>query len=64
MSYLFPFQATDIMASKPITVEADKEIRVAITLMIKNNISGLPVVKNSKLVGIITKSDIVSVLAS
>ncbi len=64
MSYLFPFHATDIMSSKPIIVDADKEIRVAITLMIKHNISGLPVVKNSKLVGIITKSDIVGVLAS
>ncbi|RMW36329.1 MAG: CBS domain-containing protein [Nitrosopumilus sp.] len=64
MSYLFPFHATDIMASKPITVGADKEIRVAITLMIKHDISGLPVVKNSKLVGIITKSDIVGVLAN
>jgi len=31
--------------------------------MINNNISGLPVVKKSKLVGIITKSDIVNVLA-
>ncbi len=64
MSYLFPFQATDIMASKPIIVEAEKEIRVAITLMIKHDISGLPVVKNSRLVGIVTKSDIVGVLAS
>ena len=64
LSSLFPFHATDIMATKPITVDADKEIRVAITLMIKHDISGLPVVKNSKLVGIITKSDIVGVLAS
>lgn len=64
MSYLFPFHATDIMTSKPITVGVDKEIRAAITLMIKHDISGLPVVKNSKLVGIITKSDIVNVLAS
>ena len=64
MSYLFPFHATDIMSPKPITIEAKKEIKAAITLMIKHNISGLPVVKNSKLVRIITKSDIVSVLAS
>ena len=64
LSSLFPFHATDIMATNPITVDADKEIRVAITLMIKHDISGLPVVKNSKLVGIITKSDIVGVLAS
>lgn len=64
MSYLFPFHATDIMTIKPITINDDKEVKDAITLMIKHNISGLPVVKNSKLVGIITKSDIVSVLAS
>ncbi|KAF6244618.1 CBS domain-containing protein [Nitrosopumilus sp. b2] len=64
MSYLFPFHATDIMTTNPVTVDAGEEIRTTITLMIKHNISGLPVVKNSKLVGIITKSDIVRVLAN
>lgn len=64
MSYLFPFHATDIMTSNPITIEADKDIKYAITKMIKHDISGLPVVKNKKLVGIITKSDIVSALAN
>ncbi|MEX0861359.1 CBS domain-containing protein [Nitrosopumilus sp.] len=64
MSYLFPFHATDIMATKPVTVERDDDVKVAITRMIKYDISGLPVVKNSKLVGIITKSDIVNTLAS
>ena len=63
MSYLFPFHATDIMAINPITVESDKDAKFAITKMIKHNISGLPVVKNKKLVGIITKSDIVSTLS-
>ncbi|MGY5143924.1 MAG: CBS domain-containing protein [Candidatus Nitrosopumilus sp. bin_32a] len=64
MSYLFPFHATDIMSTNPITVEDDEDIKLAITKMIKYNISGLPVVKNSKLVGIITKSDIVNTLAN
>ena len=64
MSYLFPFHATDIMATDPITIESDKDVKLAITRMIKYNISGLPVVKNSKLVGIITKSDIVKTLAN
>jgi len=62
MSYLFPFHATDIMTPNPVTVESDKDIQYAITLMIKYNISGIPVVKKSKLCGIITKSDIVQVL--
>jgi len=52
------------MATKPITIEADKDVKSAITRMIKYNISGLPVVKNKKLVGIITKSDIVNTLAN
>ncbi len=64
MSYLFPFHATDIMATNPITIEADKDVKLAVTKMIKYNISGLPVVKNGKLVGIITKSDVVSTLAN
>ena len=64
MSYLFPFHATDIMSSNPITIDADEGVKKAITLMIKHNISGLPVVKKSRLVGIITKSDIVRVLAA
>ena len=62
MSYLFPFHSTDIMTSNPITVEEDEDVKKAIMLMIKHNISGLPVVKKSKLVGIITKSDIVTAL--
>ena len=62
MSYLFPFHATDIMTSDLITVESDKDVKKAITLMIKHNVGGLPVVKNSKLVGIVTKSDIVNSL--
>ena len=63
MSYLFPFHAIDIMTTKPITIKMDDDIKNAITRMIKNDISGLPVVKKSKLVGIITKSDIVAELA-
>lgn len=63
MSYLFPFHAADIMSSNPITVEMNENVDLAITLMIKYDISGLPVINKSKLVGIVTKSDIVAVLA-
>ena len=47
-----------------ITINKDNEVRVAITKMIKYNISGLPVLNNSRLVGMITKSDIVNTLAN
>jgi len=63
MSHLLHFKAVDIMAPNPITVNADEDVGVAVLLMIRNRISGLPVVKNSKIVGIITKADIVKTIA-
>ena len=63
MSHLLHFKAVDIMASNPITVKAEEDVGVAVLLMIRNGISGIPVVKNSKLVGIITKADIVKAIA-
>ncbi|HET9009100.1 MAG TPA: CBS domain-containing protein [Nitrosarchaeum sp.] len=64
MNHLLHFKAVDIMSSNPITVGADEDVGVAVLLMIRNRISGLPVVKNSKLVGIITKTDIVNAIAA
>ena len=63
MNHLLHFKAVDIMSPNPITVEADEDVGVVVLLMIRNGISGLPVVKKSKLVGIITKSDIVKAIA-
>ncbi len=63
MSHLLQFKAVDIMSPNPITVEANEDVGVAVLLMIRNGISGLPVVKDSKLVGIITKADIVKAIA-
>ena len=63
MNYLLPFHAVDIMTSNPIIISPDEDVGIAAMLMIRHNISGLPVVKNSKLVGIITKADIVNTIA-
>jgi len=63
MNHLLHFKAVDIMSSNPITVEADEDVGVAVLLMIRNGISGLPVVKKSKLAGIITKTDIINAIA-
>ncbi|MFB5646038.1 MAG: CBS domain-containing protein, partial [Nitrosopumilaceae archaeon] len=63
MSHLMHFKAVDIMSANPITVDASEDVGVAVLLMIRNGISGLPVVKNSNLVGIITKADIVKAIA-
>ena len=46
------------MILDPIILDASKTIGEAKELMVQNNISGLPVVKNEKLVGILTNRDI------
>ena len=63
LNYLLPFKAVDIMAPNPITVDANDDVGLAAMLMIRNNISGLPVTRKGLLVGIITKSDIVKAIA-
>ena len=62
-SYLLRFSAKDIMTTNPFVVNSDDAVYTAAILMIRNDVSGLPVIKNGKLVGIVTKSDIVNILA-
>lgn len=63
LSYLLPFKAVDIMTPNPITVNANDDVSVAALLMIRHDISGLPVLRKSILAGIITKTDIVNAIA-
>lgn len=49
---------SDLMIKDPITVDPDEDIEYAAQLIYKHKIGGLPVVKDNKLVGIITASDI------
>lgn len=63
LSYLLSFRAEDIMTPNPVTIEEEEDVSKAALLMVRNGISGLPVVKKSLLVGILTKSDIVKAIA-
>ena len=64
LSYLLTFSAKDIMTKQPFFVSPEDVVYTAAIIMIRHGISGLPVVRGKKLVGIITKSDIVDVIAS
>lgn len=64
MSHLLHFKAVDIMSQKPITIQFNEDVGIAVLLMIRNRIGGLPVIKNKKLVGIVTKADIVKAVAA
>jgi predicted transcriptional regulator len=63
--YLLPIksqnlQVKDLLTDDLLTIEESEDLAKAATLMIKNKISGIPVVDGKKnLVGVIDKSDIV-----
>jgi acetoin utilization protein AcuB len=52
------------MAKNPVTITPHESMEKAAALMLENRISGLPVLENGKLVGIITQTDIFKVLMS
>jgi CBS domain-containing protein len=49
----------DVMNKDVIIIKDNSMLSDAVKIMLKKNISGLPVMKNGKLVGIITKTDLV-----
>jgi CBS domain-containing protein len=54
---------SDVMKKKVITIKPDKSVEDAAGLMTSKKVNRLPVVENSKLVGIITRGDIIKALA-
>jgi len=48
------------MTETPLTVPPDMAVEEATQLMLRDQISGLPVVENGKLIGIVTASDILN----
>lgn len=48
----------DLMIRDPIVVDPDDDIEMAARIIYRHKIGGMPVVKNNKLVGIITETDI------
>jgi acetoin utilization protein AcuB len=59
------FLAMDVMKYDPITITSDSDLAEAANIMVRNRISGIPVVDSDNiLVGIIAKTDIVKRLAS
>jgi len=57
-SLLGDISLSDLMIKNPIVIDPDSDIEAAARLIYKHKIGGIPVVKNKKLVGIITETDI------
>ncbi|MDB5620743.1 CBS domain-containing protein [Tardiphaga sp.] len=54
----------DIMTRNPITVGEDTELEEIVSLMERNSIKRIPVVRNKRLVGIVTRSNLLRTVAS
>jgi CBS domain-containing protein len=52
-------EAKDIMSSPLFSIDEDADIDQASKMMLDHNVKKLPVVKNGRLIGIITSSDII-----
>jgi CBS domain-containing protein len=50
---------SDVMKTHVVTIKADSSIEDAAGLMVSKKVNRLPVVENNKLVGIITRGDII-----
>jgi CBS domain-containing protein len=59
----FGNKVRDVMSTEVVTVEPGSSIHELTTLMADNNINRLPVVEDGRLVGIITRGDIVRAIA-
>ncbi len=52
----------DVMTPSPLTVPVDATVSEAAAILRKNRIGGLPVTEGDKIVGIVTETDILSLL--
>lgn len=55
--------ASDLMTAPPVVVSAGDEMETAATIMVEKHHHALPVVEAGKLVGVISRSDLVKLMA-
>ena len=63
LTHSLTFTAKDVMTKNPLVISANEFVSLAVLMMLRHDISGIPVTKNEKLVGIITKTDVVKLVA-
>ncbi|HST38941.1 MAG TPA: CBS domain-containing protein [Conexibacter sp.] len=56
--------AEDIMTANPITIDADADVREAARLIAERRHNRLPVVEHGRLVGVVTRLDVLEALVS
>ena len=62
MKFAWGNQVQDIMSKKVITVKPDQSIQTLIPYFVEHSFNYIPVVENKKLIGIISRADMIAVL--
>lgn len=52
----------DVMTPEPVTIQADANVSEAASILRKRRIGGIPVMEGERLVGIVTETDLLSLL--
>jgi CBS domain-containing protein len=64
MRHMLGAQATDVMTHKVITVSPETEIEDVAELMVKHGVNPVPVVEAERLIGIISRADLIDMMAA
>jgi len=63
LQHMLGTQARDVMTEKVVTIGPDEELEVLAELMVKRRVNPVPVVEGERLVGIVSRSDIIGMMA-
>ncbi len=64
MRHMLGTQATDVMTSKVTTIGPDTEIEDLAELMVKHGVNPVPVIENDQLIGIVSRADLIDMMAA
>lgn len=64
MRHMLGTQASDVMTPKVTTVSPETEIEDLAELMVKHGVNPVPVIENERLVGIVSRADLIDMMAA
>jgi CBS domain-containing protein len=63
LRHMLGTEVRDVMTEKVVTIGPDEELEALAELMVKKRVNPLPVVEDDRLVGIVSRSDIIRMMA-
>ncbi len=64
LKHMLGTEARDVMTEKVLTIGPDAEVEVLAELMVKRRVNPVPVIENDRLVGIVSRADLIDMMAA